>query len=100
MSDTILRPRLFAGLGLLAMGLAVLWWYLVFGLVVARGYGTYLQASQCIWGNDYVCALLLSLCEASHPLLPRFYRPELFWAGLALVLGAAVAGLRLPRKLA
>ncbi|MBL4926656.1 hypothetical protein [Fuscibacter oryzae] len=97
MSDRILRPRLFAGLGSLAVGLAVLWWYVVFGPVVARGYGSYVQASQCLWGNDYVCALLLSLCDANHPLLPKFYRPELFWAGSALILGAAGAGLRSKR---
>lgn len=91
MSDSILRPRLFAGLGGTAIALAVLWWYLVFGPVVARGYGSYAQASQCIWGSDYVCALLLSLCDANHPLIPKFYRPELFWAGSALTLGAAGA---------
>lgn len=89
-----LRPWPFALIGGVSIALSVLWWYLVFGPVVDRGYGSYLQASQCVWGNDYVCALLLSLCDASHPLIPKFYRPELFWAGAALVLSALALGVQ------
>ena len=97
MSDHLIRPRLFATLGGAAIGLALIWWFSVFGTVVRNGYGSYGQASQCIWGQDYVCTLLLSLCPLDHPPTPSFYRPELFWAGAALVAGAVATGLRRRR---
>ena len=84
------RPRLFALSGGTMVGAAVAWWLAVFAPVVERGYGDYAAASRCIWGNGYTCALLLSLCDANHPLVPKVYRPELFWAGAALI-GAALA---------
>ena len=96
MSEHVMRPRAFAVAGLLAIGGALLWWYVVFSPVVERGYGDYATASTCIWGNGYTCALLLSLCDTSHSLLPKYYRPELFWAGAALIL-CAIA-LALPRR--
>lgn len=89
MSD---RPRLLAFSGTAAVGAAFLWWLAVFAPVVERGYGDYATAGQCIWGNGYTCALLLSLCDASHPHVPKYYRPELFWAGAALLLAALGLG--------
>lgn len=86
------HPRIFGLSGLASVGVAVLWWLAVFGPIVARGYGDYAAASRCIWSNGYTCALLLSLCDASHPLVPKYYRPELFWAGAALLLAALGLG--------
>lgn len=93
MSDGIIRPRLFALAGGALILLALVWWYLIFATAVQNGYGDYLQASRCVWGNDYVCTLLISLCTVDHPLIPRGYRPELFWAGAALIAGGAGAAL-------
>ncbi len=89
MSEASLRPRLLASAGGALIALALLWWYLIFATAVQNGYGTYAAASRCLWGHDYVCTLLISLCTVDHPLIPRSYWPELFWIGVALVAGTA-----------
>lgn len=92
-----LRPGLLllAGAGL--TGLALIWWFIIFGTIVREGYGSYGQAGPCLWGNSgYTCQLMLSLCTLDYRFLPKAYRPEVFQAGIALMLASAV--LVLARK--
>lgn len=80
--------------GLVVLGAAALWWGAVFGVAVWSGYGGLGDAAPCLWGSDAICALILSVCSAQHPLIPRIYYPELFWAGVALLVAGGMIVLR------
>ena len=72
--------------GTALVGLALVWWYAVFGNIVAEGYGNYRQAGPCLWGSSgYTCQLMLSLCTLDYWLIPKNYRPEIFQTGAALL---------------
>lgn len=102
MSDAASRvPRLRPGLLLLAgaglTGLALVWWFIIFGTIVREGFGTYGQAGRCLWGSSgYTCQLMLSLCTLDYRFIPKAYRPEIFQSGITLMLAGAV--LVLARK--
>ena len=89
-----LRPGLLLLAGTVLTGLALAWWFIIFGTIVREGYGSYGQAGPCLWGNSgYTCQLMLSLCTLDYRFLPKAYRPELFQAGIALLLAGAFLAL-------
>ena len=91
-----LRPGwlLIAGAALTTLALG--WWYVIFGNIVAEGYGSFSQAGPCLWGRSgNTCQLMLSLCTLDYWLVPKNYRPELFQTGaLRLLAGGFLAALR------
>ena len=94
-----IRPGLIlvAGAGLVVLALA--WWYVIFGNIVAEGYGGYLQAGPCLWGSSgYTCQLMLSLCTLDYWLIPKNYRPELFQAGAVLLVAGILFAALVRRR--
>jgi len=71
--------------GLLALLLAVAWWWLIFSRVVGNAYMTYPQAAPCLFGTSDLCALAQALCKNDHLLGIRRYSAELLWASLGLI---------------
>jgi hypothetical protein len=69
------------------VGLAVLWWALVFRTVVIYDYLSFPQATLCLGVSNSICELAMSLCSAKirHWLNVNWYSPQLLWVGVALV---------------
>ncbi len=88
-SDTRLHVYL-ALAGLAAIVVAGGWWWLIFSQVVASGYLSYAQAATCLAGATDLCTLAQALCKTDHLYGIRWYAPEAFWAGAA-VLGTGLA---------
>ncbi|KQS89461.1 MULTISPECIES: hypothetical protein [unclassified Rhizobium] len=73
----------FAG-GFVALA-ALGWWWLIFGKVVENDYLSLGQAVTCIAGATDLCALAQALCTNDHLYGIRWYAPEAFWAGTAVL---------------
>jgi hypothetical protein len=83
-------PLLLGALGLIITALAAGWWWLIFGTVVESGYITHVQAASCLAGTSALCNLAQALCTNDHLFGIRWYAPEAFWAGTALLIAALV----------
>ncbi|HCL64982.1 MAG TPA: hypothetical protein DIC56_09125 [Rhizobium sp.] len=83
-------PVLLATIGLAVTALSVGWWWLIFGTVVESGYITHVQAASCLAGASPLCNLAQALCTNDHLFGIRWYAPEAFWAGAALLIAALV----------
>src|SRR5690349_15726505 len=73
-----------SALGLLALLLAVAWWWVVYSQVISSAYMSYPQAMPCLFSSSDRCALAQVLCRGSHFLGIKGYSVELLWAGLSL----------------
>lgn len=83
-------PLLLGALGSIITALAAGWWWLIFGTVVESGYITHVQAAGCLAGASALCTLAQALCTDDHLFGIRWYAPEAFWAGAALLTAALV----------
>lgn len=73
-----------SGLGLLAVLLAVTWWWVVYSQVISNDYMSYPQAMPCLISSSDRCSLAQVLCRGSHFLGIRGYSTGLLWVGLGL----------------
>lgn len=86
-----------AATGLLALVVAIAWWWLVYSRVVNGDYLTYREAAPCLFGSSDLCSLAQALCQTDHILGIKRYSAALLWAGLALTgLGLFVTAGRRP----
>lgn len=83
-------PVLLAAIGLAVTALSAGWWWLIFGTVVESGYITHVQAATCLVGTSDLCNLAQALCTNDHLFGIRWYAPEAFWAGAAMLTAALV----------
>ena len=78
----------FLGAGL--VGIALLWWGVVYGQVIANTGFPVQRTFACIVYTSDLCSLSMSLCKQWHLLGIRRYSAELLWIGVA-VCGIALA---------
>jgi hypothetical protein len=78
----------FVGAGL--VGIAVLWWIVVYGQVVANTGIPVQRTFACMVYTSDLCSLSMSLCKQWHLLGIKRYSAELLWIGIA-VCGVALA---------
>ena len=74
----------FLATGGLLVGLAVLWWWIVFSDVVHTESMTVIDIMPCLGAHTDLCALAQSLCKADHFLGIRAYFAEGFWVSLTI----------------
>jgi hypothetical protein len=72
--------------GIAATIVSVGWWWLIFSRVTDNDYLTYTQAATCLAGATDLCNLAQALCTDQHLYGIRWYAPEAFWAGSAVLL--------------
>lgn len=94
MKRTLLRAILALEiLGVALVGVAMLWWGVVYGQVIINtGIAPY-RTLPCILQTSDLCSLAMSLCKEWHFLGIKRYSAELFWIGAGVSV-TALAGTR------
>lgn len=96
-----LVPRLVPALEILGATLitvAVAWWAVVYGQVIANtGMAPY-RTVACLLRTSDLCSLVMSLCTEWHILGIRRYSAVLLWIGALVSLVALIAGPKYPRR--
>lgn len=90
-----LPPRLVPALEILGAALvavAVAWWAVVYGQVIANTGMAPHRTFACLLRTSDLCSLAMSLCSEWHILGIRRYSAELFWSGAAVIAAALLAG--------
>lgn len=68
-------------LGAVLVGIAIVWWAVVYGQVIANtGMGAH-KTLSCLLQTSDRCSLAMSLCKEGHFLGIKRYSAELFWVG-------------------
>lgn len=96
-----LLPRLVRALEILGAALvaiAVAWWAVVYGQVIANTGMVPHRTVACLLRTSDLCSLAMSLCAEWHILGIRRYSAELLWVGVFFSLVALTAGLKYPRR--
>ncbi|MFP5076464.1 hypothetical protein ACLE20_04070 [Rhizobium sp. YIM 134829] len=98
MTSSRLRLEHLVALAGALLALAALgWWWLIFSRVVENDYLSVSQAATCIAGATDLCALAQALCTDKHLYGIRWYAPEAFWAGAAVLVVGALLSVRPAR---
>jgi hypothetical protein len=84
-------PAILLGLGVAALGAALVWWALVFGVVLSAHALSLREAGICIYDSSGLCQAIAAMCTRDHALNIRVYSPELFWLALGLIGSGLIA---------
>ena len=87
-------------IGGLLVGLAVLWWWIVFSEVVKTESMSVVDIMPCLGLHTDLCALAQSLCKEDHFLGIREYFAEGFWVSLTIFAAALMWRLLPPDQVA
>jgi hypothetical protein len=84
----------------IALALALGWWWRTFGQVVNFGYLSWREAGSCLLSDNDICSLAKALCLGAHPRLFVAYWSAAFWTSLGLLsLSLIVRSAALARKM-
>lgn len=81
--------RVLEVLGVALVGVAVLWWAVVYGQVIANTGMAPQRTLPCLLRTSDLCSLAMSLCKEWHFLGIRRYSAQLFWIGAGVCLVSA-----------
>ena len=85
MTASRLAARALSPLAVLALALALGWWWRTFGEVVGYGYLSWGEAGRCLLTDSDICSLAKALCLGSHPRSFVAYGSVAFWIAAALL---------------
>lgn len=86
--------KLLEVLGPALVGLAIVWWGVVYGQVIANTGMAPQRTLPCLLQTSDLCSLAMSLCKEWHFLGIKRYSAELLWIGTGISLLALAAGTR------
>lgn len=89
-----IRSRIFSllqVLGATLVGLAIVWWAVIYGQVIANTGMSPHRALPCLLHTSDLCSLAMSLCKEWHFLGIKRYSTGLLWTGALVSLVAFIA---------
>lgn len=91
------RAQLFRALEILGpglIGIAIVWWGIVYGQVIVNTGMAPQRTLPCLLQTSDLCSLAMSLCKEWHLLGIKRYSAELLWLGSGISLIALASGMR------